>query len=144
MRTKDKIYEIRLGKTESVIIQNAQGEFMSKVFDLARESFLEGEELEIVWTNADDDIEHNDIGVIFHQVTPRESEWDVSHDLGARRWANGSVMITIGSWSERSDKTGIDYLLTADEADRLGRALCCVEGDTFDGLADRAKKFGGI
>ena len=54
MRTKEKIYEIRLGKTESVIIQNAQGDFMSKVFDLARESFLEGKELEITWLNAED------------------------------------------------------------------------------------------
>lgn len=55
MRTKEKIYEIRLGRTESVIIQNAQAEFMGKVFDLARESFLKGKELEIVWTNVDDD-----------------------------------------------------------------------------------------
>jgi hypothetical protein len=50
---KEKIYEIRLTESTSIQIEQQQGLFMSKVFDLAHESGLIGHGIEITWMNAE-------------------------------------------------------------------------------------------
>lgn len=51
---KERIYEVRLTESDSIQIEQQQGIFMSKVFDLAKESGLIGHGIEITWTNADE------------------------------------------------------------------------------------------
>ena len=51
---KERIYEVRLTESTSIQIEQQQSIFMSKVFDLAKESGLIGHGIEITWTNAED------------------------------------------------------------------------------------------
>ena len=51
---KEKIYEVKLTESDSIQIEQQQGMFMSKVFDLAHESGLIGHGIEITWLNAED------------------------------------------------------------------------------------------
>lgn len=88
----------------------------------------------------EEDDEHEDIGVIFQHETPRKDEYGVSKSTTATRFKDGSVRIVIRTWSERSDVSFKYHTLPADEAERLGRALCCIDDDTFDELAGRAKE----
>ena len=50
----EQIYEVKLAETDSIQIEQQQGLFMSKVFDLAHESELIGHGIEITWLNAED------------------------------------------------------------------------------------------
>lgn len=52
---KEKIYEIKLTESTSIQIEQQQGIFMSKVFDLAKESGLIGHGIKITWLNVLDD-----------------------------------------------------------------------------------------
>jgi len=54
LKMKERIYDVRLTKSTSIQIEQQQGIFMSKVFDLAKESGLIGHGIEITWTNAED------------------------------------------------------------------------------------------
>ena len=49
----EQVYEVRLTESTSIQIEQQQGLFMSKVFDLAKESGLIGHGIDITWTNAD-------------------------------------------------------------------------------------------
>ena len=51
---KEQIYEVKLAETDSIQIEQQQGIFMSKMFDLAQESGLIGHGIEITWLNAKD------------------------------------------------------------------------------------------
>lgn len=139
----ERIYEIRLGKTSSIPIEIAQGTFMGKVFDLARESKLEGKELDIVWTNAEeDDKEQEGIGVIFQHTCPKD-RIITSNTLEVSRFPDGEVELktTVGMEAEHHAHE-LRHYMPPGEAERLGRALCCIDCDTFDGLVGRAKNFG--
>ena len=48
---KERIYEIRLTKTDSIPIEHAQNKFMEGVYALAKGSNLIGHGIEIEWTN---------------------------------------------------------------------------------------------
>lgn len=50
---KERIYEVKLTESTSIQIEQQQSIFMSKVFDLAKESGLIGYGIEITWTNAE-------------------------------------------------------------------------------------------
>ena len=50
---KERIYEVQLTESTSIQIEQQQGIFMSKVFDLAKESGLVGHGIEITWMNAE-------------------------------------------------------------------------------------------
>ena len=77
---------------------------------------------------------------IFQHETPLKDEWDTGKRIRAMRRPNGEVEIRISTWTERSDEEYKPYVLPLDEAERFGRALCCIDDDTFDGPADRAKE----
>lgn len=88
----------------------------------------------------EDDTEHENIGIIFQHTTHRKDEWGTSRSTTATRHKNADVALVVSSWTERDDTTRHSYLLPVDEAERLGHALCCIDDDTFDGLAGRAKE----
>ena len=50
---KERIYEVRLTEPTSIQVEQQQRIFMSKVFDLAKESGLIGHGIEITLTNAE-------------------------------------------------------------------------------------------
>lgn len=51
---KERIYEIKLTEQDSIPIEQTQTTFMSKVFELAKKSGLQGHGLEITWLNAEE------------------------------------------------------------------------------------------
>lgn len=46
-----RIYEVILTESSSIQIEQQQGEFMSKVFELAHDSGIIGHGIEITWIN---------------------------------------------------------------------------------------------
>lgn len=78
--------------------------------------------------------------VIFQHIAEKDRIM-ASNELKIRRYSDGEIeiRITIGEEAER-DVPMITHYLSADKAERLGRVLCGVDDDTFDGLLYRAKE----
>ena len=77
---------------------------------------------------------------IFQHNTPKDQIM-ASNDLVVSRYPDGDIEIRImvGEEAER-DVSMITHYLSADEAEQLGRALCCGDDDTFDGLTERSER----
>lgn len=76
--------------------------------------------------------------VIFQHTTHRKDECGTSRSIVVTRYPSGDVEMVVSIWTERDDASRHSYLLSPDEGEQLGRALCCVDGDTFDGLVGRS------
>ena len=75
---------------------------------------------------------------IFNANTYAKTEYGISSDIEITRYTDGNVCISVGSWTDRTDKTMKSYEMTAYEAEALGRALLCMGDNGFDAVVDRA------
>lgn len=77
---------------------------------------------------------------IFEDTTMTKHEYGVHSSISAARHPDGSVGIKVDHWTDDTDKTAIPYVLSAEDAERLGRTLLCMDNSTFDGLMYRAQE----
>ena len=75
---------------------------------------------------------------IFNSYTRRITEWDTARGIKAYRNPDGTVGIQISSETEWEDAEYKSKTITAEEAERLGRALLCMEDNGFDAVIGRA------
>ena len=70
------------------------------------------------------------------QISPIKNDMNLATEV--TRLVNGNVGIVICAWTENAYKTYKTYRLTADEAMRLGRALCAADPE-MDEIVNRAR-----
>ena len=83
--------------------------------------------------------EHNT--PIFSDVKMPTKEYGIPRCIEVSRLTDGGVVVIIGSWTERSDRTVRRFHLSAEKAEILGQALLCMDDNDLTGLIDRASNF---
>ena len=74
----------------------------------------------------------------FKHRTPAKTEFEITRSIIAHRAPNGDVELRITAKSEGHDPVSLAYMLSAGDAEKLGRVLLCIDDTNFDGLVERA------
>ena len=75
---------------------------------------------------------------IFERKTYAKTEFEITRSIEAYRKTNGDVELRIAAETEGHDPVSLAYILSADDAEKIGRVLLCIEDATFDELVERA------
>ena len=75
---------------------------------------------------------------IFKCKTYAKTEFEITRSIGAYRKPNGDVELRIAAEREGHDPVSLPYILSADDAEKLGRVLLCIE-QGFGGLVARSQ-----
>jgi len=79
--------------------------------------------------------------LIFGVRETLKDEWSIARGIEARRNTDGGVEVKIVRETERDDMIYMQKTITAEEAERLGRALLCMEDSEFDAVIRRAMEW---
>lgn len=79
---------------------------------------------------------------VYTHTDRRKTEWEMTRRIDVHRLPDGSVQLRIIAESEREDAVSLPKLLSAKEAEKLGRVLLCMDDTPLDGLIERAAKYG--
>ena len=80
---------------------------------------------------------NSDGATIFERKHYAETEYGTSTDINVVRHTDGSMHVVVGSWAENTDRSAKSYVLSAEDAEILGRVLVCTE-DNFKGIVERS------
>ena len=74
--------------------------------------------------------------------TYAKTESEITRGIEAHRKPTGDVQFRVTAEDEWHDPTSLAYTLSVSEVEKLVRVLSCAEDQNFDGLVERASKFG--
>ena len=75
----------------------------------------------------------------FERKVYAEDEFEITRSIEAYRKPNGDVELRIAAETEGHDPVSLAYILSADDAAKLGSVLMCIDDTTFDELIERSQ-----